>query len=607
MNPHRFLEELNDRVLVGDGAVGTELFALGVPHEMGVERTNLLMPDLVTRLHRAYVAAGSRIIETNTFGANRINLSKYGAAESEVKGIILAAVRLAREAASDEVYVAGSVGPLPIVEGEQLDPDMQSTLFTEQVASLLEGGVDVLIFESFTITSELAAAVRLARGLCNIPIIAQAAYGSDGHTSDGVGSNDVARQCIEAGADVVGANCGYGVPSIMSAIRGMSNSGAPMSAYLNAGFPERVEGRLLYPAAPDYLVSRAVELVGLGVSLIGGCCGTSPATIKSIAAAVENLSPKRPAAKAARAVEVRPPEAPPPAPEPSPKFPILVELDPPQGPTLGPLVRHALAVKHAGATGITIADNPLASARADSLSVGAILQRETGLPATPHVTGRDRNRLALKSMVMAAHIQGIRSLLCVTGDPVRMCEEPNTSGVFDLTSVGLVRLVSDFNRGARSCDDCRTAFAIGVALNPNVRTIGGQIDKLKRKIDAGADFALTQPIFEESRLDVLQQALLDAGITIPAYIGILPLVSARNAEFLHNEVPGILIPEKLRGRMARYESAADQRKCGEEIALELVNAFASRVGGLYVITPRNKIELVLPLIEQAKSASRSVK
>jgi homocysteine S-methyltransferase len=227
------------------------------------------------------------------------------------------------------------------------------------------------------------------------------------------------------------------------------------------------------------------------------------------------------------------------------------------------------------------------------------LQREVGLPVVPHLTGRDRNRIALQSTLLGAHIQGIRRLLCVTGDPVRMCQEPNTSGVFDLTSVGLVRLVTECNTGKRLGDGAHTAFAVGVALNPNVRTISGQIDKLKRKIDAGACFALTQPIFEEERLDLLQQALDEAGIDIPVYLGILPLVSARNAEFLHNEVPGMRIPDDVRHHLAQYEHVADQRAAASEIAVNLVGRFAPRIHGLYLITPRNRVELVLPLIHAA--------
>jgi homocysteine S-methyltransferase len=244
----------------------------------------------------------------------------------------------------------------------------------------------------------------------------------------------------------------------------------------------------------------------------------------------------------------------------------------------------------------------LASIRVDNLTMAAIMHRETGLQVIPHLTGRDRNRIALQSTIMGAHVMGIRSFVCVTGDPVRLCQDPNTSGVFDVTSVGLVRLVADFNAGRRLRDGSQTEFAIGVALNPNVRSIKGQIDKLQRKIEAGAHFALTQPIFEEERLDLLQDSLRDAGITIPVHIGIMPIISSRNAEFLHNEVPGMRIPDDIRQRLAGYEAVVDQRAAGIEIAVNLVQRFASRIQGFYLITPRNRIDPVLPLIEAAHDA-----
>lgn len=595
---NRFLQEISDTILIGDGAIGTALFARGATPEMGVERMNVLAPDVVQQLHRDYMEAGSRVIETNTFGASLPNLARYGVeSENEVREIILAGTRLARQAARDDTYVAGSVGPLPTLDGEPFSSTDQTRLFAAQVSALLEGGVDLLIFESFASLDELVRAVAVAQSMTDLPIIAQSAFSSEGFTADGAGPEDVATQCKEAGADVVGANCGYGVTSVLAAIRRMAGHGIPMSAYMNAGFPERVEERLIYVATTDYLVRRALDLADLGVHVIGGCCGTDPDTIRSISRAMSDYRPSALSVQPSRPVahvRILPPEQP--AHEEAPKFPILVELDPPRGLDLEPLVEAAKALKVAGATSVTIADNPLASVRVDNFAVAGIIQRETGIPVVPHLTGRDRNRLSIQSTIMGAHVLGIRSILCITGDPIRMCQDPNTSGVFDLTSVGLVRMVSDFNEGHRGGGDCRTEFSVGVALNPNVRTISGQIDKFRRKIDAGAHFALTQPIFEEERLDILQQALADADISTPVYIGILPLVSARNAEFLHNEVPGIWVPDEIRARMSGYESLADQRAAGIEIAAQLVERFAPRIDGIYLICPRNRFESVIPLI-----------
>lgn len=595
-----FLQALQDGVLIGDGAIGTELFARGAATDVGVERLNVLAPEMVAQLHREYVAAGSRVIETNTFNANRTHLLRYGA-DAQVREIVLAGVALAQQAATPEVFIAGSVGPLAALEGEPVSRIDQTVIFTEQIAALLDGGVDLLIFESFADLDEITAAIRIARSLCDLPVVAQMAFGIDGCAGQGIRGDEVARRCREAGADVVGANCGYGVPSIRAAIKKMASAQLPMSAYINAGFPEQVEGRLLYLATPDYLARCARDLVAMGVRLIGGCCGTGPATIRAMAHALAGeqgitrfVVPPVPSP----VVHVREPEAqtaltatPP---------PILVELDPPTHLDLAATINDARVLKAAGASAITIADNPLASVRVDTLTTAHLIQQQVGLPVIPHLTGRDRNRIALQSTIMGAHVAGIRTLLCVTGDPVRLCQEPNTSGVFDVTSVGLVRMVADFNAGRRGGGEGQTAFAIGVALNPNVRSINGQIEKLRRKIDAGAQFALTQPVFDEERLDMLQEKLAEAGISIPIYLGVMPLLSSRNAEFLHNEVPGMHIPDAIRERLAGYDAVVDQRAAGIAMAVDLVQRFAPRVHGLYLITPRHQTPPIIPLIEAAR-------
>lgn len=595
-----FLEEIRSSVVIGDGAVGTELLKKGATTETGIERMNLLAPDLVLQLHRDYVASGSRMIETNTFGANRPNLSKYGA-ESDVRDVILAGVSLARNAAGSDVYVGGSVGPLPVTDGEPIGEEEQKTHFTEQIQALLDGDVDLLILETFTSLRELENAVKLACGMTKIPIVAQMAYGLDGLTSDGASASEALVRCRKAGADVVGANCGYGAHSVIEAIRRMAPHNVPMSAFMNAGFPERVEGRLVYRTSSEYLAKSALGLAKMGVRLVGGCCGTSPETIRKIK---EALNDYRPAAFAAIKEPARTEGLEEERERPSAKGaldPILVELDPPSDPDLRPLIESAIKLKAAGVSSVTVADNPLSSVRTDTLSTAASIQRETGLRVTMHLTGRDRNRLALKSTIMGAHAQGIRSLLCITGDPVRMCEDPNTSGVFDLTSVGLVKLIQDFNDGCGGTD-CRTDFLIGVALNPNVRSIDGQITKLLRKIEAGADFAITQPVFTKDRIDMLREALDRAGVNIPIFAGILPLTSARNAEFLHNEVPGIFIPDEIRMKISNYETVADQRAAITEILTGFVGEIASGIYGFHFITPRLRVELVSPLASAARRA-----
>lgn len=600
MSSNRFLDELNDGVLLGDGAIGTELFSRGAAQDKGIEHLNLQSPELVLRLHQDYVAAGSRVIETNTFAANRPNLAQYGF-EDNIREIILEGARLARTAAKDGVYVAGSIGPLPTVEGEPFGPSEQREFYREIISTLLEGGVDLLLFESFSNLYDLSAAVSLGRSLSDLPIVAQMAFGLGGVTSENFSASEAADKCLKAGADVIGANCGYGLPSVMDAIRAMASKDVPMSAFMNAGFPERIEGRLVFHSSNDYLAAGASELVNLGVRLIGGCCGTGPDTIRAFAKAI------RPKQRASAAVTE--PQARPSRPSPAPRIActpavipgrILVELDSPIDPDLSVITKAGLALKDSGIDSITVADNPLASIRVDTLTVAAHLHNTTGLTIIPHLTGRDRNRIALQSTIMGAHVLGIRHLLCVTGDPVRMCQDTNTSGVFDVNSIGLIRLVSNFNATHCVEGSNREAFSIGVALNPNVRSLNGQIIKLQRKIEAGASYALTQPIFAEERLDALCEAMENAGIDIPVYVGILPLTSTANARFLHNEVPGIVIPDAIHEALARHQAVADQRAAAAEICCKFIQRISKKVHGFYIMTPRNRAEFVLPLISAAR-------
>lgn len=597
----RFLEEINESVLLGDGAIGTALFARGAVPERGVEKMNILDPQKVLQLHKDYVAGGSRVIETNTFGANLLNLRKYGVeTEKEAIDIIHAGAKLAREAAGDDVYVAGSVGPLPTQDGELLSCSEQVSLFTIEINALLESGADILMLESFSSLDELVCGVETARSISQVPIVAQAAFGPEKRTADGDSAEEVAKRCIAAGANIVGANCGYGTRATLKAIELMSQFEFPMSAYINAGFPERIEDRLVYVTSHGYVVQSAIDLVNMGVRLVGGCCGTDPEIIHQISEKlpqrkvqfVGNVTSRVEESRQKVEIDAEEPVV--------PGSSIIVELDPPRNLDVSPLMSAAKALKNAGASAISISDNPFASVRMDNLAVGGVIQRESSLPVILHMTGRDRNRIATQSTIMGAHMLGIRSLLCLTGDPVRMCEEPNTSGVFDLTSVGLVQMVSDFNNGRRGTRDFRTSFSIGVAFNPNVRTISGQIDRLKRKIAAGAHFVMTQPIFEESKLDILQQAVDEAHIDIPIYIGIMPIVSARNAEYLHNEIPGIIISEEIRKRISSYQEIPDQRAAGIEIASEFVQKLASRNNKFYFICPRNRVDMVLPLISLAR-------
>lgn len=597
-----FLDELNNSILIGDGALGTELLARGEISNTGIESLNIKRPDAVLKIHQDYISAGSRIIETNTFNANIPNLMKYNA-EKDFREILLAGVRLAKKAASNSnIYIAGSIGPLPTIEGEAISIDDQKKYFKEQILILLEGGVDLIIFETFINVNELINAISAARSVTDFPIVSQMAFEAYEKTANGDSVADFAEKAIEAGADVLGANCGDGVSSILKAIKKISGYKKPMSAFMNAGFAEQIDNRNFYLATPHYLAKRACELVDLGVNLIGGCCGTNPTTIKTISNEIKSFKFNRNIAvsiqyktdKAEKMILEKKTE---------PKIPegIIVELDPPKEFDLELLINSASKLKNNGINFITLADNPLASVRIDSLTVAGILKQKTNLSIITHLTGRDRNRIALQSTIMGAHILGIESILCITGDPIRMYNETNTSGVFDVNSIGLIKLVKDFNEGRRTINNLKTNFSIGAALNPNVKSIEGQIDKLKRKMESGAHYILTQPIFDKNRFEILNNSLEKNNLKVPLFIGIFPLISARNADFLHNEVPGMIIPESIRSRLAKFDKINDQMLEGEEIALELADQLLSFEKGFFLISQRNKVEAIIKIIDYVKS------
>lgn len=601
-----FLEELSEAVMVGDGAVGTNLLAQAEAAGRGIEMLNLDAPLHVARLHRDYVEAGSRLIETNTFAANRPALARRNA-EGRMRDILAAGVTLARRAADGRAWVAGSLGPLPLVDGEPIAPSEQARLFREQIEVLLDGNVDAILFETFISVPDLVRAIREARSLTRRPVIAQLAFERNGTTPDGIPASVAFRHCRNAGADVTGANCGDGLPAVLAALDGVGDTPGPFSAFVNAGYADRIEERRVYGAASEYLAQRSGDLIDRGARLIGGCCGTGPDFIRRLCLHLsERPRPRPPLRTPSRPASVSPPRRPE-TPPPPPDLPdrLVVELDPPRELTLESLRKAGAQLSARGVRTVTVADNPLALPGVDNLAAAGVLSREFGLDVIPHLTGRDRNRIALQSSLMGAHCLGIRSVLCVTGDPVRRYHESNTSGVFDVTSVTLVQLANAFNQGQRSPGGLRTRFAIGVAINPNVRTLSGQIEHLKRKVDAGAHFALTQPIFDPERFESLCEALAAAGVDLPLYAGLLPLTSTRNADFLNNEVPGIRIPAPLLKMLHAHPQLEDQRRIAQEHARRTLESLARFTGRFYLIAPRNRVEFVLPLVDTVARNARS--
>lgn len=592
-----FLEALHDQVLMGDGAMGSELLQR-VDTGVCVEMLNLTHPDLVADLHREYVAAGCQVIETNTFAANPLTLQRYNA-EHRWNDILQSGVSLARSAGGD-VYVAGAIGPLGDQDGEPLSTDRQHRIYTDLVTAFLEQKVDLLIFESFTDLEEIAVAIEAARSVCRqMPIVAQMAFDRYGHVDGRADAASVAARCLQAGADVVGANCGYGAVSVLRAVRVMRDFGAPVSAFINAGMPEQVNGRAVYQATPAYIASRARELAETGVRLIGGCCGVGPEALKEIRRAVtESMALPRPAVwgvdrlsvtrscltenTAAQKCQ-------------QPMGRVLVELEAPSHADLSAIVSAARMARDAGATAVTVPDNPMSCVHMDSITVAALLQREVNVPAIAHMACRDRNRLALQAGILAAQALQLAALLCVTGDAVRAHGDAKTTGVFDVNSIGLLHLARQVLSQCNTRPDA-PALRLGAGVNPNVRDLSGQLSKLRRKIDAGAEYVLTQPLYDWERFCMLHDALQRFQIDIPVHVGLLPLKSLRHAEYLHHEVPGIVVPDHVMDRLSCLDNPKDQRAAGLDLCMELVDRIAPHLDGVYIIAARNRVQQIRALI-----------
>lgn len=595
-------------VIIGDGAMGTQLHYRGAPPDAVFEYLCLISPALVGRVHADYAAAGAELLETNTFGANALRLGAFGL-ESKVAAINRAGVRLAREAAGPDRFVAGSVGPLPPPRGSdaELDIGTRRSVLTEQMTVLAEAGIDCFLFETFPGMPDLLLALDIARDL-DVPAIAQLAFMEGGFTGDGLPVEQAVQQLKAAAPVALGANCGAGPRELLLVLRRLAAATDwPLSAFPNAGFPERIDGRTFYLATPDYFAALGRDMAAAGASLVGGCCGTGPDHVQALATALRGC---RPGPRTTAGIGAAVPSLAPPVAGTDRHFlapwgtrPLItVELDVPKGLNIDGTIERARILSQAGVDAFNLAENPLARIRMGNIALASRLQSETGIETIPHITGRDRNLLGLHSMLMGAHLLGIRSILAVTGDPVAVGGEAGASNVFDLNSIGLLKLLAALNRG-RTLYGAElggtTRFLAGCAFNPNGASLAGQLNKLEKKLAAGARFVQTQPIFEARTLDRLLEATRPLGV--PVLIGLMPLVSERNAEFLHNEVPGIVLPEEIRQRMRGTSGAAGLRE-GLAICRELVlEGKRLGVGGYYLVPPFGKVEPVLELIEAIRS------
>ncbi len=603
------LDELQTDLVCGDGAMGTLLLARGVPLERCFEELCISEPDRVRAIHEEYVAAGARVIETNTFGANAVRLERFGFQE-RLAEINHAGAQLAREVASGKnVFVAGSIGPLGISADEASARGIdRGACFREQIAALVDGGVDILFFETFMDFDEMAIALKAKSEFGKITSISSFACAPEGRLASGIVIAEAFARARQLGADIVGVNCMNGPHGTVQLLEQVPADG-PIAAYANAGYPKYREGRFIYHTAPEYFAQSAREMVAQGARLIGGCCGTNPKHIAAIAAAIAQLQPVK--SKTVRvAVEPAPVRSSKPA---TPaeeslldriaagKRVIICELDPPKTLALGKFFAGAQALVRAGCDAITLADNSLAILRVSNLAIGAMLKERYGITPLLHLSCRDRNVLGLQSDLLGMAALGMRHVLPVTGDPARVGDHPGAASVFDVNSIELIAIINRLNEGfsqAGKSIRSGTGFVIGCTFNPNAKNLDSQINRLERKVAAGAQYVMTQPVFDVRLLDEMQRRT--AHLSIPIFTGVWPLLSGRQAEFLHNEVPGIVVPDSVRAEMAGREGP-EGVACGIKLARKIACETVARFAGVYFITPFLRYETTVELAEFARS------
>ncbi|NGP62403.1 bifunctional homocysteine S-methyltransferase/methylenetetrahydrofolate reductase [Paenibacillus thiaminolyticus] len=609
---------LQGEIIVGDGAMGTYLYQLGYPVGISYESLNISEPERIRDIHREYVSAGARLLETNTFTANREKLSKHGM-EKQVKAINRAAARLAREAAAGQAYVVGALGSIRAGKRENIETEQVKRDYTEQLSALLEEGVDGIMFETFYDMEEMKLAVQIVRALDDrIPIICQFAVEESHRTKDGLRLLDAFRLLREEGADIVGLNCRMGPNGLMRAMEEVTGRLAlPMSAFPNAGLPDYVDGRYNFVATADYMAESAVRFAELGARIIGGCCGTTPEHIQAIAQALAEaeapvlptLAEEKALAQAVPPLEIGEIDDAPlsgqgkAASGPSlvdtvrERHTVIVELDPPRDLDIAKFMLGAQALKDAGADALTLADNSLAVTRMSNLALGYLALDKVGIRPLIHIACRDRNLIGTQSHMMGLHALGIDHVLAVTGDPARFGDLPDSSSVYDLTSFEIIRMIKQLNAGLAFSGKVlkqRANFVVGAAFNPNVKHLNKAIERLERKIEAGADYIMTQPVYDAALIERIAEGTKH--LKLPVFLGIMPLASGRNAEYLHNEVPGIHLSDEVRERMKGLEGESGRRE-GVAIAKELLDVAMKHFNGIYFMTPFMFYEMTAELTE----------
>ncbi len=609
-----FLETLRGRILICDGAMGTQLYEKGITFDHCFDEINLSHPQMVKDIHAAYIDAGADIIETNTFGANRFRLTHHGL-EDKLEEINRTAVTLAKEVALSKraqwnrpVFVAGSVGPL----GKPLEPigkikhDEARAYFAEQIRILADSGVDLIMIETISDIEEAKEAVKAAREVSKLPVVAQMSYSEEGKTLMGNKPLEVVHTLRSLGADVVGANCSVGPQVLLEVLEKMNQAEDTFfSIQPNAGLPRYVGGRYIYLASPDYFGEYAKLMAAAGVHILGGCCGTTPEHIRQIKKAIGDQAPRK-IDKKKMVVETEDADT-----EKEPvkslhhsslidkfkaqKFVISIELDPPRGLHYEKVIEGAILCKKHEVDAINIADNPLAKAGMTPLAMASLIKQSVHIETILHFSCRDRNLLAMQSELMSAHVMNIRTILGITGDPPVVGDYPNATGVFDIDSIGLIKLIHNLNQGidlAGKSIGSKTDFFKACAVNPTPVDLAREHERYEEKIASGADFAMTQVLYD---LKPLEEFAAKFKGRLPVLLGIMPLKNAKHANFMHHEIPDISIPEKVRERMNRAGDKGQEE--GVRIAKEFLKEAKDMVEGVYIMPPFNRFEMAFELLE----------
>jgi len=604
------LARLKKSPVLCDGATGTLLYAKGIFINRCYDELNVSQPELIRELHHDYLQAGAEIIETNTFGGNSFRLARHSM-ENRVREINLAGVRLAKEAAkSFDVWVAGSVGPL----GIRIEPlgktsfEEARSAFREQIAALVEGGVDVLMLETFGYIEELHQAILAARDVNpKIPVVAHVTIDEDGNCLDGSTPESFTQRIEGWGADVIGCNCSVGPVAMLDVIeRVRALTSLPLAAQPNAGMPRSVEGRNIYLCSPEYMASYARKFVAAGVRLVGGCCGTTPEHIRVMKSALR-VGEARAKANPAKAQSEAVVNAAPAvalgkrsklgAKIAAGEFLTMVEIVPPKGTDIRKEIEGARFLKSVGVDAINIPDSPRASARMSNQALSLLVQQEVGIEAILHYTCRDRNVLSMQSDLLGAAALGIHNLICITGDPPKMGNYPDATAVFDVDAIGLVNIVHNLNRGLDIGGNplgTGTSFVIGVGANPGLPNIDEEIKRFEYKVEAGAECAVTQPVFDLKLLEAFLRRIEHC--KIPVLAGIWPLVSVRNAEFMKNELR-VSVPDSILERMAGAKTPEAAREEGIAIAREMLIAVRDMVQGAQISAPSGRYTSAADVLE----------